>query len=262
MFNWCSVLERKERERELARRRVIEDRDRLERERHVREGMKSKEQELQKQKEQRMLEVAEQKQMKLNDYDVNGTKARIRSSENESDAITTAKQGEDEMIVSQFEMNRRFEGDNYVADLYNNLLALQNRLRSFTGGNQSHERREEYRSFFMPLNFSSDIRFDLFDSSPSTLWRDGERDTPSPSNPVTCGFQDIDARVDFKKSQIEEERVRQRWKMHSKEDIENWTTIGTVFPSIFHIVFFILLIYSHTPRFKLAAILCLARGQG
>ena len=238
---------------------MIEDRNRLEREKYTRELMKLKEVELQRQKEQRMQEVSEQKQMKLNDYNVTESKVRIRFAETEPDSISTMKPGEDEIIAAQYEMNQKFEGDNYVADLYNNLLALQSRLRSFTGGNQSHGRRDEYKNFFMPLNFSSDIRYDLFDSLPSTLWRD-ERDISSPSSLVKCGFQDIDEKINFKKSQIEEERVRQRWKMHSKEDIENWTTIGIAF-HYFTYLESIICHCSHSACFGLAAVFCLARSQ-
>lgn len=209
--------------------RLNAERNRYEIRNQTPEQIKLKQHELKELKDQRVREIEELKIMKLHDRNAMLPLVLQRDqgkSAIEADNSKMFQIGTDKSLAAQGVLNRRFEGDDYVSDLFNNLLALQNKLRSFTGGNVLHERREDYKSFFMPLNFNGDIRFNLFDSCPSVVWGSHVEDSLNSENPLKCEFQDIDSKVNLKKGKLEEERVHQRWKMHSKEDIENWTTIG------------------------------------
>lgn len=121
----------------------------------------------------------------------------------------------------------KFEGDDFVENLLDNLIALQNRLAQFARGNSTHDRRHGDRAFFMPLVFNEDIRFDIFNSLSTLHWkRDIMNDqVDADGGAFKAEFDDIDATVALKRAHFEEERQKQRWKLHTQDDILNWTSL-------------------------------------
>jgi hypothetical protein len=124
------------------------------------------------------------------------------------------------------EASQKFEGDDYVFDLYSSLRALQQRLKSFQSGNELHDRRDRYNGFFMPLSFNNDIRFHPIDSQ---SWTESNLHDDTITNedvPLSGSFDDIDKQLEKKRQRFQVERQRQRHMLHTKDDIFNWTPVG------------------------------------
>jgi hypothetical protein len=173
----------------------------------------------------------QREQIKMREEDVNvavgAKRRRVRVNEEASqDWLQAVADSENELQMAtseQLQQNETPEGNDFVTELFRNLLALQDKLQSFDGGMQLHTRREEFSGFFMPLVFSGDIRFAVFESPSSVDWPHDEV-MDSDEGGLT-GFADIESRIARKAADAEAERLTQRSRIYSEEDLLNWTPI-------------------------------------
>lgn len=172
------------------------------------------------------------REMRLNDINAAGDKGRALKKkvqyrlDEEVDSSEIARKDLGSGQSDQDILKEMLDGEGYVSELFKKLLLLQNKLKSFHGGNAEHERRGgAYAGFFMPLSFSGDIRFEVFDSLDYSRWGCNFDDTNAEEAPLNlASYDDINAKIAAKKAAFESERQRQRARMLTSDDIKNWTS--------------------------------------